>query len=502
MAHRFPARRARAALAAAAASVLVGAGPALAIPGNPGPYGPIPRSGLVVPLNTIATLPQSANPGDGLRPARLNALGYSPDGRNFAVDQRGPVYSILPQGGVSQYLDVRNFNLGFRNDNGEQGFSGVAFHPNFAGNPALPGYGKVYASFSANTDTTGKPFFTTGNPNRDHDEVVYELTTANPLAATFIPSPDPLDKPRQVLRLAQPAGNHNGGGIGFNPNAVSGTPDYGALYYSSGDGGGGGDPFGQGQNAATPFSSILRIDPLGSNGATNDHGIVSDNAFASDPASANTLAENYAIGFRNPQRFAWDTGGDNKLLVGDVGQGSIEEVDSVVNGGNYGWSVREGSYTYVDGNNVEVPTSPNDPRYINPVTEYDHSEGIAVSGGAVYRGTGAPGLDGQYVFGDLANGRVFYADAAGLVPVTDPALGQSNLQELLFDLDGSGTPMTLQQIVNSGRVDLRFGLGADGTLFVLSKTDGVIRAIPVPEPASAAVLLGGGLALLRRRRRA
>ncbi len=486
-------------LAAPAALALSAAVPAFGqISGNPGPYAPIPTADrLVVPLLTVATPPRSANPGDGLAPARLNALSASPDGRTFAVDQRGPVYTVLPQGGVSQYLDVRNFGLNFKNDNGEQGFSGVAFHPNFAGNPALPGYGKVYASFSANRDTTGQPFFATSNPGRDHDEVVYEFTTATPSAPTFTPSA----APRQVLRLAQPAGNHNGGGIGFNPNAVAGTPDYGALYYSSGDGGGGGDPFGQGQNAATPFSSILRIDPLGSNGATGDHGIIAANAFASD-GNPNTLAENYAIGFRNPQRFSWDPGGTGKLFVGDVGQGSIEEVDSVVNGGNYGWSVREGSYTYVNGNTVAVPANPNDPRYINPVAEYDHSEGIAVSGGVVYRGTAVPELDGQYIFGDLANGRVFYIDADGAVAVTDPAQGQSGIRELLFSLDGSSTPMTLQQIVANGRVDLRFGLGADGTVYVLDKTDGVIRAIPVPEPTSAAVLLGGGLMLLRRRRRA
>ena len=497
MADRITPRPARAALALPAAAVLAMAGPALAIPGNPGPYAPITQTGPVVPLQTVATLPQSANPGDPLAPARPNFLGPSPDGRTFVVDQRGPLYTVLPQGGVSQYLDLRSFNLGLQNDNAERGFSTFAFHPNFAGDPKQPGYGKLYLEFSTSNTAPTPDFSTSG---RSHDEVLYELTTNKPLAATFTPAPG--SQPRQVLRVAEPFTNHNGGQIAFNPNAAPGTADYGNLYVGLGDGGSGGDPLGSGQNASTPLGAILRIDPLGNNGQGGDHGTVADNVFASDN-NPSTLAENYAIGFRNPQRFSFDRGGTGKMFIGDVGQGSIEEVDVGQNGGNFGWNVREGSYTYVDGGNVAVPADPNDPRYVNPVAEYDHSEGAAVSGGFVYRGTAVPGLTGQYVFGDLSNGRVFSIDADSAAPVTVPADGQSGISELLFDLDGSGTPMTLLQIVNAGRVGLRFGLGANDNLYVLSQADGTIRVIaPVPEPASAAVLIGGGLLLLRRRRRA
>jgi hypothetical protein len=52
------------------------------------------------------------------------------------------------------------------------------------------------------------------------------------------------------------------------------------------------------------------------------------------------------------------------------------------------------------------------------ILEYDHNNGISISGGFVYRGSAVPELYGKYIFGDLAlipspvrlNGRIFYAD--------------------------------------------------------------------------------------------
>ena len=390
---------------------------------------------------------------------------------------------------ASQYINLNNFGLSLLNDNGERGGAQVAFHPQF-NQAGTPGFGKLYASFST-SNTNPTPDFQVGNLS-SHDEVVYEFQTANPSAATFTQTAGVA--PRQVLRLRQPAGNHNGGGLGFNPTAAVGTPDYGALYYSSGDGGGGGDPFAQGQNASTPFSSILRIDPLGTNGTGGDHGIIASNVFASD-ANANTLAENYAIGFRNPQRFSWDSA-TGRLLVGDIGQGTIEEVDAVTNGGNYGWVVREGSYNYVNTGAVSNNPAAANPRFTNPIAEYDHAEGIAVSGGFVYRGTSIPELEGKYVFGDLANGRVFYIDADQ--PVGG---GQSVIRELRLTEDFGLTEQSLTQILGNSRADLRFGQDADGDLYLLNKRDGTVRVISaIPEPASIGLLLGGGLMLLRRRR--
>ena len=476
--------RAVALAAAVSACALVAAPSALAQTNNPYPN-PIPKGDVLVQVNDVVTLPQSAGEA-----ARMNSAAVSPDGRFFVLDQRGPVYNVTPAGTASQYINLNNFGLSLLNDNGERGGAQVAFHPQF-NQPGTPGYGRLYASFST-SNTNPTPDFQVGNLS-SHDEVVYEFQTSNPSAATFTQMAGVA--PRQVLRLRQPAGNHNGGGLGFNPTAAVGTPDYGALYYSSGDGGGAGDTYNQGQNAATPFSSILRIDPLGTNGVGGDHGVISANVFASDN-NANTLAENYAIGFRNPQRFSWDSA-TGRMLVGDIGQGTIEEVDAVNNGGNYGWAVREGSYNYV--NTGAVSTNPAAPNavFTNPIAEYDHAEGIAVSGGFVYRGSSIPELEGKYVFGDLANGRVFYIDAAQEI-----GGGQSVVRELRLTEDIGVTQNSLTGIIGNSRADLRFGQDADGNLYLLNKRDGTVRVITaVPEPTSAVALLGGGLLLLGRRRR-
>ena len=486
-------RSANAHLAAAVAACLAVVPAALAqTPGQRtgDPFAsPIAR-GATVGVGDVVTLPNS-----GGAKARMNSAAVAPDGRFFVLDQRGPVYNVSA-GAASQYLNLNALGLGLLNDNGERGSSQIAFHPQFD-QPGTPGFGRLYASFST-SNTAPAPDFTTGQ-GRDHDEVVYELRTNNPAAAAFQSD----FTPRQVLRLAQPAANHNGGGLGFNPNAVPGTPDYGALYYSSGDGGGAGDTYNQGQNAATPFSAILRIDPLGTNGTGGDHGIVADNAFASD-GDAGTLAETYAYGFRNPQRFSWDSGDTGRLLAGDVGQGVVEEVDAVNNGGNYGWNRREGSFVFVNNNTVAYPPASDDPAFTRPIAEYDHSEGAAVSGGFVYRGDAIPELADKYVFGDLNNGRIFYFDAD-----QDVGGGQSVLQELLLTEDAGATQRTLLQIINdtpgvsAGRADLRLGQDALRNLYLLNKQDGIVRALTplaVPEPASLALLGVGGLLLLRRRR--
>ena len=501
------------ALVAAALATCVAAAlapPALAqTTTNPFPNA-IPKGDIVVQVGDYVTLP----PSNGA-PARMNSSAVSPDGRFFVLDQRGPVYTVTPPSVMSgtvtpasatQYLNLDNYNLNLLNDNGERGAAEIAFHPQF-NQRGTDGYGKLYASFSASTisPTTPAPDFQIGNLN-SHDEVVYEFKTTTPSAPTF--TQEPGVNPRQVLRIREPQGNHNGGGLGFNPTAAPGTPDYGALYYSSGDGGGGGDPYNSGQSPNTPFGSILRINPMGTDGVGRDHGTLTGaggNALANDPTSANTLAENYATGFRNPQRFSWDPA-TGKMYVGDIGQGTIEEVDVVTNGANYGWNLREGSYSYINGS-VSTSPAPADPALTNPIAEYDHSNGLqAVTGGFVYRGTAIPELEGMYVFGDLVHGNVFYIDADAA-----SGSGQDIIRELRLTEDMGATEKSLLQLINeppditTGRADLRLGQDALGNLYLLNKHDGIVRALlpqVVPEPATATVLLGGGLLLLRRRRRA
>lgn len=457
------------------------------IAANPFPGGIAP--GVTVRIADVTTVPNSDN-----AKARLNSSAVAPDGRFFVVDQRGPVYSIV-NGAATAYLNLASSGLSLLNDNGERGASAVAFHPQFT-QIGTPGYGKLYASLSTNASGTAPDSQAGGL--RTHDEVVYEFTTSTPLANTFAASA----APREVLRVARPGTNHNGGQVGFNPNAAPGSADFGLLYIAQGDSGGGGDPLAVAQDNNSLMGKILRINPLGTGGGVGGtkYGLVAANALASD-GNANTRAEIYATGFRNPQRFAWDRGGSQKLYAGDVGQGKIEEIDVITNGANYGWGEREGRFDYVNGGTVAFPPNPENPLYTQPMVEYDHDEGVAVTGGFVYRGSMIPALTGKYVFGDLQNGRIFYTDA----DVTFG--GQAALSELFLTQNGT-TTQTLRRIINetngltgeSARADLRLGQDAAGNLYIMNKRDGVVRVL-VPEPGTALTLAAvAGFALRRGRR--
>ena len=142
-----------------------------------------------------------------------------------------------------------------------------------------------------------------------------------------------------MLRFNQPFTNHNAGQLAFNPSVNAGS-DRTNLYIGMGDGGDANDPQNNGQDAGNPYGAILRIDPLGTDSENMQYGIVTENVFAGDGLDG-TLAENYSIGLRNPQRFGWDQR-NGELYIADIGQGSFEEINVAENGGNFGWAIREG----------------------------------------------------------------------------------------------------------------------------------------------------------------
>ena len=151
------------------------------------------------------------------------------------------------------------------------------------------------------------------------------------------------------MRFKHPFGNHNGGLIAFNPTAPRGDPDYGNLYLAMGDGGASGDPQENGEDPSNPYGAILRIDPTGNDSANGKYGIVQANRFARDN-NANTLAEIYCYGLRNPQRFGWDAVTGN-CFIADIGQNAIEEIDLAANGAHFGWDIREGSFAFEGSDN-------------------------------------------------------------------------------------------------------------------------------------------------------
>lgn len=271
-------------------------------------------------------------------------------GRLFIVEQPGRIIiwqngQLLPE----PFLDIRNL---VGSDGSEQGLLGLAFHPNFSRN------GFFYVNF---TDRGGDTHLTR-----------YSRSAENPNRA------DPNSR-LDLLKVAQPYANHNGGSLAFGPD--------GFLYAGLGDGGSGGDPLGNGQSLNTLLGKLLRLDV----DSASPYAIPADNPSGS---------EIWAYGLRNPWKIAFDplTGA---LFIGDVGQGDWEEVDylpqAAAGGTNFGWSLMEGSHPF-NGAPAADQTL--------PVAEYSHAEGCSITGGAVYRGA-MPTWQGLYLFGDFCSGRIW-----------------------------------------------------------------------------------------------
>ena len=194
------------------------------------------------------------------------------------------------------------------------------------------------------------------------------------------------DTRRELLFIAQPFSNHNGGQLAFGPD--------GFLYIGMGDGGGQGDPNGNGQNTNQLLGKILRVDPTTPSRDTA-YGIPAGNPFATGGGSP----EIWLYGVRNPWRFSFDTATED-LWVADVGQNDVEEIDWLPSandgagrGVNLGWNIKEGDTTFHGG---EASGS-----LVDPVFEYTHEgQNCSVTGGYVYRGQDVPALRGAYIFGD------------------------------------------------------------------------------------------------------
>ena len=282
------------------------------------------------------------------------------DSRLFIAELTGRIRVV--QNGVllpTSFLDI----VSRVSVDGEAGLLSFAFDPQFSTN------GFVYAHFIENI------------PNTTGDIVVerYQVSSSNP---------NVLQTPGiEVIRIPhRDANNHYGGRVAFGPD--------GMLYLSAGDGGGGNNHFGHAQDAASHLGKLLRLDV-----STLPYTIPPDNPTwgAAQPS------ENWAIGLRNPFRYAFDVP-SGQLVIADVGQDAREEIDVVsasASGLNYGWSIMEGTLCLAIGGLCTTPG------LTAPVYEYDHGGNrCAIIGGYVYRGAAIPELQGQYLFSDLCTGFV------------------------------------------------------------------------------------------------
>ncbi len=299
------------------------------------------------------------------RPVELQHAG---DGTNrlFVVEQAGVIKVFENAKSTASAKTFLNITDRVNDSGNEEGLLGLAFHPDYENN------GYFYVDYTAS------------NPRRT---VIsrFSVSATNPDSALksteFIVIEIPINLPNDD--------NHNGGKIAFGSD--------GFLYIGPGDGGSGGDPTGNGQNLLSLLGKILRIDVDNPSGA-NNYGIPADNPFVGNTSAKEEI---YAYGFRNPWRFSFDPV-TNQLWLGDVGQGRREEVDIVEKGMNYGWNRMEGNLCYPSGA---------DPCNIaglaKPIWDYPRNEGQSITGGYVYRGTLAPGLEGVYLYGDYCTGIIW-----------------------------------------------------------------------------------------------
>ena len=429
---------------------------------------PIPNFAADIGLELIAgnfTSPMMvASPDDGT-------------GRLFVVDQIGLVKIVDPNGTVlpEPFLDLRDKLVGISPTYDERGLLSIAFHPNFAEN------GKVYAFYSAPL----RPEAPEGWSCTNHISE-FQVDPGNPNTVN-------MTSEKVLMYIDKPYQNHNGGQLAFSPAD-------GYLYISLGDGGKANDVgnghtpgIGNAQDLTKIYGKILRIDvdststggmpqptmttaanqtrnasvnrtenppePTWTTFAGSLYGIPTDNPFVgAQPEILDTYAyttvpaEIYACGFRNPAYMAFDSGGNNALFVADAGQNLFEEVDVVLNGGNYGWHIREGTHCF-DPNATTAPgascntTGLLGEPLIGPIFEGGHDLGVVVVGGNVYRGTADVGLQGRYLFGYWSDSRT--VGNGTLLAATPPAgWAEGALPQTAASLTPEENAMWEAQMVN------------------------------------------------------
>ena len=375
----------------------------------------IPQNPLVTSLTVREVAAGLTNP--------LYLTAPPGDGRLFIVEQPGRIRVVdggrlLPE----PFLDLTAKVL----SGGERGLLSVAFHPEYGTN----GHFYVYYT-DLNGDITVERYAVSSDPN-----------VADAGSAALV-----LSIPHRL------AGNHNGGLLQFGPDHT--------LYVGTGDGGGAGDPQGNGQNLGSLLGKLLRIDV--NHGPIIPYAIPASNPFV---GRAGARGEVWALGLRNPWRFAFDTV-EGRLYVADVGQNRLEEV-SVAGiseaGVNYGWNVMEANACYASNDCDRTGLR-------LPVIQYSHDGGAcSITGGYVYRGSaaGMAGVRGHYFYSDYCAGW---------------------LRSFRLASDGTVAEERSWPVPDLGNV-LSFGQDSAGELYILSATGRVFQIVPADESSPRLSALG------------
>ncbi len=491
---------------------------------------PTPRQTLMLADYVQMPITGEVN-GDNTRGqlARVNFLRDEPGGRRFFVnDLNGPLYILDKKTKqFTTYLDFnglagrpglfqkftfeRNFAIGLTN---------VIFDPDYARNgvfytihmedPATqaspePKTGAVAGLDLKGYTTTPAMVVPTVNGRIEREAVVIEWTDRNIKNATFEGTA------RELLRIQEPGPIHPLGEFTFNPSARRGDPDWRVMYIGSGDAGTGEQADNRRfnpQRLDTCGGKILRIIPdlrehtntstLSANGR---YRIPNDNPFVSLEGACKEI---WASGIRNPHRFSWDLASPPHLLAFNIGLHSWETVLIIKKGANYGYPLREGTQAMTSEGMRPVPADDTIPVQISdtvvrgtikptyPVIAYPHAAGggDAIAGGFIYRGSKIPALKGKLLFGDITTGRIWYAEMADVLkaddgdpttiaPLHEIDAGLRKLTEETFRARGARgeTLPGAAAVSGRGRVDMRFAEDNSGELYILTKSDGMIRQV-------------------------
>ena len=511
-----------------------------------------PKAALTLQLADYAQMPITAQPNGQNTMAelsRVNFLRDEPGGRRFFVnDLNGPLYILDKQ--TKTFTTYLNFNgAGGRpglfpkftfERNLAMGLTNVIFDPDYAHNGVfytihiedptvdVPAAGPKSGvapglSLSGYTTTTANPTPTVGRIDRE--AVLIEWTDRNIRNATFEGTA------RELLRLQLNTPIHPMGEMAFNPAARPGDPDWRVMYIGSGDSGSGEQRDARRLNPQrldTLVGKILRIVPdLHARVATSTvsengrYRIPNDNPFSSVEGARKEI---WAVGLRNPHRMIWDVDPARptapRLFAFNIGLSTWETVVVIRKGANYGYPLREGPQMMSPDGMGPVPKDDTIPIQISdtvargttvptyPVIQYPHASeggGDAIAGGFVYRGRKIPALKDKLVFGDITTGRIWYAELADVLaaddgnpatvaPIHDVAAGLRQLVEATYQTrGGKGDSLPgAAAVAGRGRVDMRFAVANDGEIFILTKSDGMIRQV-VGATVAGGALTGGSV---------
>ncbi len=304
-------------------------------------------------------------------------------GRFFIVEQDGRILVVKKGDDGSNATEFLNIEARKPHVDNEEGLLSLAFHPGYTSN------GLFYI------------YYNQQNPRRS---VISEFK----VSATNASQAD-LASERILLTVPQPYPNHKGGQISFGPD--------GYLYIALGDGGAGSDPHNNGQNTSALLGKMLRIDVntrapgSGPNRKLLEYGIPLDNPFMKSRTVMTFVGKSgrtacgirgASVGIAKPAIYG------PAMWARIIGKKSILSSKAATMAG----PVREGRHHFKPG--------PVGARFIEPVLEYahrpdqkaeaqfpNHSTGISVTGGYVYRGRQYPTLRGVYVYADYALGTIW-----------------------------------------------------------------------------------------------